>query len=593
MSDASPPPSTAPAADDAARHRELSAEENAAWVRRAKATEAELRERLRAELDASKTAELRVSETWRKVLRLAKVRLPPCCCCCCCCCLLLHSPPPTHTPNSMPHTHPNTHPTRQTTALREDISVAAESFDREVERRDAAVTAALGSLSDIDAQQAHVLANHLRGMERLAQLNDGRLSDLQAEFVRETRAMEAEFAADRGDLSARHAAFRAELLHALQAVKEEEEAKIASDNADFVSARDMLRRQSLEHLHVLQNDMDSRIEASERAFEEAHRAYVDATSQRSDDFKALTERAAAGAAMAERQAAAVTRLQRLITMWRSRTLNGERENRERNEGLQEESTSMSSQVDAMKGEIMKKRRAHMLRLKSLSAAAASVKSRLAEAAGVAEKLLVAADALRCHEPLSDKVDPFRGGGSAEAAAAGAAAAGALRSGSGAAAAAEALGLSPSELAPGAAEVLHEAGALAPFYARFNRALLESLALARRRDRLRAEHADLVDALAQVKDSLRVTPSALDGANGLRVVNGRVAVDAGAGTAGAPSRAAVGASFAATGALQLPVRLGGGGVVPVRPGALGVATVVVEGNKVVGEHRKLGVGGGRR
>ena len=493
----------------------------------------------------------------------------------------------------MPHTHPNTHPTRQTTALREDISVAAESFDREVERRDAAVTAALGSLSDIDAQQAHVLANHLRGMERLAQLNDGRLSDLQAEFVRETRAMEAEFAADRGDLSARHAAFRAELLHALQAVKEEEEAKIASDNADFVSARDMLRRQSLEHLHVLQNDMDSRIEASERAFEEAHRAYVDATSQRSDDFKALTERAAAGAAMAERQAAAVTRLQRLITMWRSRTLNGERENRERNEGLQEESTSMSSQVDAMKGEIMKKRRAHMLRLKSLSAAAASVKSRLAEAAGVAEKLLVAADALRCHEPLSDKVDPFRGGGSAEAAAAGAAAAGALRSGSGAAAAAEALGLSPSELAPGAAEVLHEAGALAPFYARFNRALLESLALARRRDRLRAEHADLVDALAQVKDSLRVTPSALDGANGLMVVNGRVAVDAGAGTAGAPSRAAVGASFAATGALQLPVRLGGGGVVPVRPGALGVATVVVEGNKVVGEHRKLGVGGGRR
>lgn len=32
-----------------------------------------LKERLKAELEASKTAEVRVSETWRKVLRLAKV----------------------------------------------------------------------------------------------------------------------------------------------------------------------------------------------------------------------------------------------------------------------------------------------------------------------------------------------------------------------------------------------------------------------------------------------------------------------------------------------------------------------------------------
>ncbi len=75
MSTSSAPPAGGVlAADDALRHRELSAEENAEWVRRAKATEADLRARLAAELEASKTAELRVTETWRKVLRLAKVR---------------------------------------------------------------------------------------------------------------------------------------------------------------------------------------------------------------------------------------------------------------------------------------------------------------------------------------------------------------------------------------------------------------------------------------------------------------------------------------------------------------------------------------
>jgi hypothetical protein len=507
---------------------------------------------------------------------------------------LAHSLPP---PPGAPLTRalPRCRCSAQAASFKEDISSAAEAFDREVERRDAAISAALSSLSDVDAQQAQVFSNHLLGMERLAALNEGRLADLHAEFVRETRAMEEEFMVDRGNLVSRHAAFRAELLHALNAVKEEAEARVAAETSDYVSARDALRRQALEHLHTLQNDMDTRIEASEHAFEEAHAAYVSATAQRAEDFKVLTERAAAGAAVAERQAAAATRLQRLIVVWHSRGLNANRENRERNEGLAAEAASMNTQVDKMKGEIVKKRRAHLARLKSLSAAAATVKTRLAEAATNAERLLTAADAVRCHEPLGEKVDPFRGGGAGAAEAEGAAEA--LRRGEGAAAAAAALGLAPSALAPGAAEVLAEAAVLAPFYARFNRALLESLALARRRDRVRAEHADLVDALAQARDGLRVTPSAVDGANGLVVVNGRVAVDAGAGTAFAPSRGAVAASFAATGAPPprgqgLPVRLGGPAVVPVRPGAPGVATVVLEGNNVVNAYAKLGVNAAR-
>jgi hypothetical protein len=608
MAASAPTPNGGLFADDALRHRELSAEENAEWVRRAKATEADLRARLAAELEASKTAELRVSETWRKVLRLSKVRgrfglrgarrgrLPrP---------RRGHTPPrrtaraPRHP--RPPRTPPPPHTHSQTAALREDISSAAEAFDREIERRNAAVAAAQAALADLDAQQAQVFSNHLLGMERLAALNDGRLADLHAEFVRETRAMEEEFMVDRGNMVSRHAAFRAELLHELQAVREEAEARVASETSDFVSARDALRRQALEHLHTLQGSMDSRVEGSERAFEEAHAAYVAATAQRATDFKVLTERAAAGAAVAERQATAAARLQRLIVVWRSRTLNAGSENRARNEDLAREAESMAAQVDKMKAEIMRKRRAHAARLKLLSAAAATVKTRLAEAATTAERLLVAADAVRTHEPPLEKVDPFRtgggggiGGGAREAAEEAEAAAEALRrGGDGAAAgAAAALGLPPSQLAPGAAEALAEASALAPFYARFNRVLLESLALARRRDRLRAEHADLRDALTQARDGLRVTPAAVDGANGLVVVNGRVAADAGAGTAGAPSRAALVASFAATGAPQqrgLPVRLGGPTVVPVRPGAPGVATVVVEANTVVNNYAKLGV-----
>ena len=90
-------------ADDVLKSRELSAEEVETWRRRATAMEGELKERLRAELDASRGAEAKVTEAWRKVLRLAKVRrLPP---------PAALLPPPPLRPRPHPHPTPPLHPT--------------------------------------------------------------------------------------------------------------------------------------------------------------------------------------------------------------------------------------------------------------------------------------------------------------------------------------------------------------------------------------------------------------------------------------------------------------------------------------------------
>ena len=564
------------------------------------------------------------------------------------------------------------------TSLREDIVSASAAFERDSERADAAVAAALAAMEDADTQRSRAVALHLRGLDSTVSAHEGRLGDLEGEFAREVRVLEGEFAVERQLLVTRHAAFQAELQHTLEAVREEEEARVAEELADFDQAREALRRRALERLNALQSDMDSRVEAAEGAFEEAHHAYITATARRTGEFKALMQRTEADALLSERQQRAMGRMARLLQVWRSRLLNASRDARERNDSLHGESSAMARQVENMKGDIGANRRAHMARLKALSAAAAVVKGRLAAALATGEKLFAAAEAARVHESLGEKVDPFAlaregegssssssssssqgtgallaaggtlgaqllaegraegqdgdmlaaaakaaaveefsglvgvlsGGGSGGgagssgrssarssavggsarpngvAAAAGAAAAGAAAAAT--AALAATLQLPPELLAPHTAAAVQEGARLAPFYGRLNKALLEGLVLARRRDRLRAEHSELSGALAQVLDGLALAPGALDGINSLVVVNGRAAVDAGAGTALAPSRAAVTASFLATGA---PVRLGGGPtvVVPVRPGAPGVASVAIEGNAVYAMSRK---GGGR-
>ena len=501
------------------------------------------------------------------------------------------------------------------TSLREDVVSASAAYDRDLERADKGIAMALAALQEGDAARARAVGAHLRGLDAAVAAHEGRLGDLDGEFAREARALAGEFAAERGSLLARHAAFRAAQLHTLEAVRGAEEARAGEEAADFEQAREALRRRALERLNALQADMDARVERAEGAFEEAHLAYLAATARRTAEFKALTERTEADALLSERQARAGARMARLLQVWRSRLLNAKRDAKERNEGLHGESSAMAAQVERLKGDIGRNRAAHVARMRALSGAAAAVKGRLAGALAVAEKLCGAQEAARVHESLGEKLDPFaltRGGGGgggsggllappgtlgasllAECKEGGGGGGGGLGGGESEAALAASLGLPSELLAPHALGAVGESARLAPFYARLNKALLEGLALARRRDRLRAEEVELAGALAQVEDGLALAPGALDGVNSLLVLNGRAAVDAGAGTALAPRASAVTESFTATGPpLPLPVRLGGPSIVPVRPGAPGVASVVVEGNTVYAQSRR-GAGGGRR
>ena len=634
---------SAAAADDVLRARELTAEEVDLWRRRTGAMESELQEKLRAELDVSKNAEVKVTETWRKVLRLAKVSTD--CCCGAAGWHFLDPAPPFFfssvldpQPLSPPHPHSQTNQktcgTPQMTTLHEDVVAASAAYDRDLERADQRISMALAAMAEGDAQRARAVANHLRGLDRAVEVHEGRVADLDVEYAREVRALDAEFSVERDLLVSRHATFRKELLHTIEAIREAEEGHVADEQADFDQAREALRRNALERLNALQSDMDTRVERAETAFEEAHINYINATGRRTVEFKALLERTEADALLAERQQRAMARMTRLLQVWRSRLLNAKRDTKERNEGLYNESSNMSSAVERLKADIMRNRSAHMLRLKTLSAAAALVKGNLAAALSKAEKLCASAEAARVHETLGEKVDPFalgrgeagaEGGGTGLLAVAGTQGAALLaglrreggsglvptsgtEAGAGAGMEGEAvlaveLGLPPELLCPGTGPAVEEAARLAPFYSRFNKALMDTLVLQRRRDRLRAEHAELSGALQQVEDGLELAPGALDGVNSLMVLNGRAAVEGPGGTALAPNRAAVTESFLASGPPppgagagaagsgggggHFPVRLAGPTVAPVRPGAPGVATVVVEGNTVVNQRAMLG------
>jgi hypothetical protein len=210
------------------------------------------------------------------------------------------------------------------------------------------------------------------------------------------------------------------------------------------------------------------------------------------------------------------------------------------------------------------RNATQEKLKAASAAAQAAKGAMTAHTATAQRILVLAEAVRAVESGEEKVavSGTAGVGGATAGIAAAAAAAVSGAGSGAPAAASTSrasetgvgsltaaaeggggggmthdfaivgaggedGREGSHNPAGAAAValaaeqsLEEAEVLSRFYARYNKGLMEMLAMEKRRDELAAEKARLQGALSQVLASLSVTPAVLDAPNPLLVVNGR-------------------------------------------------------------------------
>jgi hypothetical protein len=430
--------------------------------------------------------------------------------------------------------------------------VLAQAHEREVERRDLAIQQQLQDLDEAESMFAQALRQHLRSVDRLIEIQDSRLLSLERDFKRDVRAIEEEFAAERAELQAKHAEFKNEQLHVAKVVREDETAKAAAAQAEFEQTTEALKRRNLEQIHALQTEMDVAMEKLERKLEEAHLNYLTNTDSRTQDFKVLSERGQHDTQMNERQQRAIKRLNRLLQLWRSKSSNNVRECEERNETLEEERGTVTGHLEKLKRDMGRVREKHLNEMKALSSAAQAAKEAMNDNTALAQRLLGLAEAMRAYESASEKVDPFaatRGtlpsqtvGPGAELVAAARTQIAAIGAGAGMPAAIGGIDLqvqaaASSELqqmgaeadgfgglAPGTGDALEEADALRNFYGRYNKALLEALAVERQRDRLRAENAELQNILQQTLDSMAVTPSAVDGPNALLVVNGRVTLN---------------------------------------------------------------------
>jgi len=460
--------------------------------RLAKQLRAELTMKLEAEQRNSKINKMRIQNQWRKILRLAKVE-----------------------------------------SLRKEIEVLSQTHERDVDRKDAIIQMLDRDLEEAEEQYQMALRSHLQNIDALIDLQDARLLALENEFERDLSTLEDEFKAEREQIVKQHQLEKSELLDIMAAVDAREKAHEAETKTEHDQIREESRNKTLEQIQELRIDLHTTIDELERHFESAHLNYLQNTDQRTQDFKNLTRMDKESHRLIRRNVKKIEKLQKSRASWIAKINQNKKECEERNRALKEEKNQILQHFQALKTRMNRFRAAQSKRLAALSTNARKAMASLEEKKALAERILKLSEFARKLESEREKVLPayesslepesrreVEAQARMELEQAGIKA-GATKGGAAEAAAAAEHGTGVH--ADGTP--VEEAEYLDNFFRKYNKVLLDKLAIEKERNRLHRENADLQAILKQYLDGIAVSEDVMSAPNPLLVVNGRVNLNA--------------------------------------------------------------------
>ena len=133
------------------------------------------------------------------------------------------------------------------------------------------------------------LRNHLQNIDALIQLQDSRLYVQEKTFQTELRTIQEDFQKEKDKMMAKFKQEKKELAAVIETIESEENERESEARHAFEQIREEARNKNLEEINMLRISLDAQIEDLEQHFESAHLNYLQQTSQRTHDFKELTQ----------------------------------------------------------------------------------------------------------------------------------------------------------------------------------------------------------------------------------------------------------------------------------------------------------------
>ena len=389
--------------------------------------------------------------------------------------------------------------------LKKEIEILSQTFERIIDRKDAITKSLVKDLDEAEEQYQTAFKSHIQNLKKLLSFQGERLLVADEEYEEELAAIKDEFDTESSEIIQNHQKEMDEIMDIIFAMEQEFEESESEARQDFHSMRDEIKNKNLEDKHALRIQLEGQVEDLWKQFQVALKNYNETTEERKIAFETLKTKDENSAREIEMQMRKLQRIQDKITQLKSKMVSNSKEYDERNRLIKEEREAVAIHFHNLKDEMNKFREQERARLTTLTLQSNATVKELRRKKEKGERILKLAEMCRKLETEEEKVLPL------------------YASSLTAEEEKEVEKEMKEEPSEPLAELFHEYSSLENFWKRYNKVLLDKLALDNENQTLLHENQQLRSVLKQYLDGISVNDEILSQTNPLFIVNNKTNV----------------------------------------------------------------------
>ena len=389
----------------------------------------------------------------------------------------------------------------KTEQLKKEIQIYQQNHDREVDAKDAILQMLDRDLEEADEQFQMALRNHKIRVDQLIDIQKSRLKGLHEEFERDLSILKTEFDIEKYGIHRGHMMEKAELENMIETIEEEETSKLQKLEDNFNEVREETKNTKMEELESMKHDLIKKIEALDENFEISFSNYVTETDSKSGDYISKLKSNEEASKEISQLMREIARLKEINENWSIKKIQNYKESSNRNSKLLEEKHTILKHYHALKRQMTMFRDDESKRLKNLTTNSKSWMDTLKGYMKLGERIIKTAELWRKLETEREKVLPFYESETDQI---------------------DEVPDHNIDTVKGLdRSVYNEFQSLDSFYKRYNKVLLDKVAIEKQKASLDKENMFFKSLLKQYLDGVSVNNDVMNSNNPLLVVNNKV------------------------------------------------------------------------
>ena len=385
--------------------------------------------------------------------------------------------------------------------LKGDIKFYQQNHDREAEAKNALIITLDRDLDEAEEQHQFAVNNFSIHVDNLIKIQDSRVIGLYEEFLRDVEILRKEFESENQEIREQHSKQKKELQYIIDEVKQEgirKEKEMLSDHQGF---QEGVKNQNMEDQSNMRTQIIGKIHLVNRDFELHHGKVNSEINNLLHKYEEMHETKEKNDALIQKYSRNIERLKKENDKWRLKTAQNASECNTRNKALEKEKEKLNKHFQELKAKMAKFRDEESKKLSELTIYSKKCVDKLKDVVKLSETIHKKAELCRKLETEREKVLPFYQNDP------------------------DTLEEKPESVKEDIKGV--QKGAfnqfllMDNFYKRFNKVLLDKLAIQKQKQTLEKENAFFKSLLKQYLDGVSVNDDVMNSNNPLLVVNGKV------------------------------------------------------------------------